>query len=144
MATNKPKLTLEIGVPRKVKLLRNKPYNGTNSTGEYHLYSVADSDSGEEMAYFAPENIHKTIEDLKLRADAVIQLTRINGRVEMAVVGQAAQEPKHSDDGLKSIMLQCVKDSIEIGNEVKEAGFRVEDLRSLALSLFIARHKNGC
>lgn len=136
MATNKPKLTLEIGVPRRVKLLRNKPYNGTNSAGEYHLYSVADSETGEEMAYFAPENIHKTIEDLKLRADAVIQLTRVNGRVEVAVVGPTAEAPAKESDQYKVIMRQCLQDAIEITNGLN---WDSESVRSICSGLFIAR-----
>lgn len=138
---NRPKLVLETGVPKKVRLLKDKPYKGSGSTGPYALFTVAD-ETGQEYSYFAQENVLQAIEDLKLRQGAVIQLTRTNGSVSIAVVGQSIEEPKQRD-GLKAIMLQCVKDSIEIGNEVKEAAFRVEDLRSLALSLFIARVKNG-
>lgn len=141
MGTNngngRPKLMLDQNVPRKVRLLRNKPFNGSNGTGPYHLYSVADSETGQEMAFFAPEEVHRAIEDLRLGKDQIIQLTKINNKIELAVVGNQ-KSPEPQSDNLKEILAGCIRDTISV---VKDCGIQWsnDEVERLVVAMFIAR-----
>jgi hypothetical protein len=138
---NRPKLELVPNQPVKLKLLKSTPFTGENSRGKYYLYSVVDSDAI-EMAYFASEEIHNLIQSNKLKTGAEIQLTKKGKAVEFAIIGQATPEaPVAADgDGLKAILLQCVKDAAEV---IRDSGIQLgnDELQKLATTLFIQRAK---
>ena len=142
---NRPKLELPQNQPIKLKLLKPSPYTGENSHGKYYLYSVVDSD-GIEMAYFAGEDIHNLIQANNLKTGAEVQLTKKGKTVEFAIIGQAIPEVPPAvaagDDGLKAILLQCVKDASEV---IRESGIQLgnDELQKLATTLFIQRAKNA-
>ena len=83
----------------------------------------------------------------KLGATSVeIQLTKKGKAVEFAIIGQAVPEapsaslPPSDPDNLKAILLQCVKDTVEV---IRNSGFQlgIDELQKLAPTLFIARSK---
>jgi len=146
--TQRPKLELEVGQEVQLKLIKDKCYQGKNSVGPYFLYSVQDLDDGEEKAFFAPEDIHRVITDLKLGKDSVFNLKRVkNGKpgsskLELSLVNTQSIPSKGDpiSDNLKQLLLQSIRDAVEI---VKEAGiqFSNDELQKLATTLFIQRSR---
>jgi hypothetical protein len=146
---NKPKLELLLDKPIKLTLLKDKPYIGQNNYGEFYLYSAKD-ENGVEYSYFADAPVHQLIQEHKLKAGNSFVLQRVatmNGKkmgskVEFSIVGDA-DEPAvsaSSGDGLKELLLQCVRDAADV---VKEAGiqFSNDEIQKLATTLFIQRSK---
>ena len=104
------------------------------------MYAVA-NEAGEELVWFAPAPAHDVIQSqgLKTGSEIIVKLTGKN-KVEVSILGKAA-EPEHTlkTDSLKDVMIQSMKDAAEIVAAVPDLAFRVEDARSIGLSLFIAR-----
>lgn len=153
----RPKVDPELNQEVHLKLLKDKPHIGESTNGKYFLYSVSDlTNGGEEKSFFAPDHIHELIQSNKLTKGSEFKLKKIaqsdndNGkqttRLELALIatsgsnGNGQYKPEQSDS-LKDIMLQCVKDSVEIVNAVKEVPFQTCDIRSIAATLFIGRTK---
>jgi hypothetical protein len=110
------------------------------------------TEQGVEESFFAPEPIHNIIKEHKLKAGDEFILSRVqNGKpgsskleLSLVSVGASDSHPSNSSDNLRETLLQCVRDASSIVEEVKNnVAFRVEDLRSLSLTLFIARTKLG-
>jgi hypothetical protein len=142
---------VEFGQSKRLRLLRNEPITGSNNYGPYYLYPVV-TEAGIEESFFAPEPLHTIIQEHKLRAGDEFILSRVqNGKpgsskLELSLVSAAtsSSQPADSSDNLRETLLKCVRDASSIVQEVKEeVAFRVEDLRSLSLTLFIARTKLG-
>ena len=140
MAKNHPKLELQENSPIKLKLLHDKPLEGTNGHGPYAMYGVV-NEAGEELVWFAPPPAHEVIQSqgLKKGAEIIVKLTGKN-KVEVSILGKAAEsEPHSTTDNLRDVMIQSMKDSAEIVAAVPALGLRAEDARAIGLSLFIAR-----
>jgi len=146
-ATHRAKLEPALNQEVRVKLLKEKPYIGENSVGKYFLYSVVNLVSGEEMAFFAPDYVHDIIVAKHLGKDSEFILrkipfqngSKITSKLELSVVSVAAKVPVSSEtDGLKEILLQCVKDAAEV---IRSSGIQLgnDELQKLAISLFIQR-----
>jgi hypothetical protein len=152
---NRPKLDPELNQEVRVRLLKDKPYTGENGFGKYYLYSVENTQTGEELAFFAPDYIHTIIEEHNLIKGSEFLVKKVphqNGNkkitsmLELSLVSMPSPEhkPTNGSDNLRETLLQCVRDAANIVDEVKnDVAFRVEDLRSLSLTLFIARTKLG-
>lgn len=56
---NKPELKIEINESKIGTLLFDKPVSGTNSNGEWNMYTL--EVDGKEMVHFASENAHNTL-----------------------------------------------------------------------------------
>ena len=146
MSTNngKPKVEItELNKPIKLTLLRNEPITGKNSYGEYHLYPVKDEQNN-ELSFFAPDDVHSVLAEHKLKSGDEFILTRVeNGKkgsskLQVSIMGkESTLEP--TQDKLKEIMVQSMKDAAEVVAAVPDLGFRAEDARAIGLSLFIAR-----
>ena len=140
MATNRPKLELQLNQPIKLKLLRNEPLIGENGHGKYFMYAVT-NEAGEELVWFAPSTAHDVIQSqqLKTGSEIMVKLTGKN-KVEVSILGKAAEpEQAPKPDILKDVMIQSMKDAGEILAAVPDLSFRAEDARAIGLSLFIAR-----
>jgi hypothetical protein len=59
---NKPKVEIALNETATLKLLKDKPYNGENSSGAYYLYSV--SQEGMEKACFTSADLHQRLLNL--------------------------------------------------------------------------------
>ena len=128
---------------------------------------MVDLATGEERSLFAPEDIHTIIVDKKLGTGAEFLLKRVaaqNGKkigskLEISFVGnghsngngkhpeRAVQTDKlktnGNGNGYKTTMLECLRDAFDISRvpTLKELPCRIEDIRSVSLTLFIARSK---
>ena len=140
MATNRPKVELQLNQPIKLKLLRNEPLIGENGHGKYFMYAVS-NEVDEELVWFAPATAHDVIQSQQLKAGSEIIVKLIGkNKVEVSILGKAA-EPEHapnSTDSRKDIMIQSMRDAADILAAVPDLGFRAEDARAIGLSLFIA------
>jgi hypothetical protein len=149
-ATQRTKLEPELNQEVRVKLLKDKPYTGENSRGKYFLYSVVDLTSGEEKAFFAPDYIHDVIAEKHLGKDSEFILkkvpfqngSKISSKLELSLVKVAEPLPvSPQTDGLKEILLQCVKDAAEV---IRSSGVQLgnDELQKLATTLFIQRTRS--
>lgn len=154
---NRPKIDLQLNEEVRLKLLKDKPFTGENGYGKYYLYSVVDLGTGEEKAFFATEDIHTIIVENKLAIGSEFLLKKVaaqNGKkigskLELSLVsngnGKAALSEKakiNGADNFKDIMAKCVGDAVDIVENFKTVPFQTNDIRSIALTLFIARAKS--
>ena len=150
--TSRPKLEPELNQEVRVRLLKDKPYTGDNSFGKYYLYSVANAETNEELAFFAPDYIHAIIEERKLGKGSEFSVKKIpfqNGskkatsKLELSLVS-AATPPAASEskpDNFKEMMRACIVDALEIKRSIEGIDLTHEDIRSLSSTLFIARSR---
>ena len=149
---NRPKIDLKLNEPVRLKLLRDEPYTGENSYGQYYMYSV--QESGEEKVYFATQDVHMKIRENKLRTgdEFLLEKTAIQkGKKVITEIifeampaertngsGSAVNHIGTNGDNLKEIMYQCLKDAVEVTRAVDGV---TEDIQKLATTLFIQRSR---
>ena len=158
---SREKLTLNLNESARLRLLKDKCFEGQNSYGAFFLYNV--EHYGIEKAFFATPEIHHAIVEAKLTAgnEFILRKTAVqNGKkltpqmsIEFVERQQAApmpiptltrsaegSVPAVAQDNLKAIMLQCVKDAADI---VRDSGVQLgnDELQRLAVTLFITRSK---
>jgi hypothetical protein len=150
----RPKLELLLNRSMQVKLLKDKPFEGSSTYGPYFLYTV--EHEGVEKAYFATPEVHAEITKLGLGSGAELLLTKIAHqnarRISPAIEVEAIQKPvptllKKDEprqdaapmDGLKTIMEISLKEAVEITRSVQGVPFQNEDIQKIASCLFIAR-----
>jgi hypothetical protein len=145
---NRQKVELALNESATLKLLKEKCYEGTNSFGPYYLYTV--EHQAQEKALFATADVHQHILEAGLKTGDTFSIKKVpvqNGKkltakVEFAVVKKT--EPQLSngngrDDHYRDIMEQCVREAIGITSNVNTVPWQNEDVRSIALTLFIQR-----
>jgi hypothetical protein len=143
-----PKLELTPNQTIRLKLLRDKPYEGKNNYGPFYLYTVSHEGTGK--SFFAPAQTHQQIQEHGLRTggEFILRTTPgVNGRSHAVEVSfEAVQAEEVSEevraDRFKEIMQQSLQDAIEIIKAVNTIPFQNEDIRAISSCLFIARTKN--
>ena len=146
------KLELTLNKPSEIELLYDEPVVGQSKYGDYYLYAVRNGDGTTEYSFFAPDEVHERIKDLKKGAKVVITKlaeqkgNKIITKFDVNIIAQAplnaAQSSPAQEGGMDNYyetMLQCCKDAIRIQNELGG----MMDAKSIAVTLFIARSKNG-
>lgn len=141
------KLELTLNKPSEIELLYDEPVVGQSKYGDYYLYAVRNGDGTTEYSFFAPDEVHERIKDLKKGAKVVITKlaeqkgSKIITKFDVNVIAQAQPSPatQSMTDNYYDTMLQCCKDAIRIQNELGG----MMDAKSIAVTLFIARSKNG-
>jgi hypothetical protein len=140
------KLELKLNETARVKLLKDKPYEGSSAYGPYWLYSF--DHEGVEKAYFAPVEVHQEISKMGLKAGDEIILKKSASQNGRRVVARITIEPipkaevplpKRAEDGLKEIMERSLREAVEITRSVEGVPFQNEDIQKIASCLFIAR-----
>jgi hypothetical protein len=149
---NNPKLELKLNESARVKLLKDKCYEGQNGFGAYYLYSVMHDTV--EKSFFAPEDIHQQIVSHGLHAGSEFILhkkasqngKKITGELvfesvkeESPVQKPIGLEPTNGKDLYKEIMAHCLQDAIAIVKSMQDVPFQNEDIRAISSCLFIAR-----
>lgn len=149
--TERRKLELQLNVPTEIELLYDEPVVGKSQYGDYYLYAVKSLET--EFAFFAPEEIHSELQNLR-RGDKAIVTKAAEQRGNKLVTKyffelpdkdeletspgakpiQSSQQ-KHSDM-MYETMLNCYKDAAKLQNE-----FAMVDIEKVAITLFIARSK---
>ncbi len=148
MATDKlPKLELKLNESARVKLLRDKAYEGQSNYGPYFLYTV--EEAGIEKSFFAPEEVHAQIQAHGLKAGSEFLLKKvaaqngkkINGQLVFEPInGEAHPDPKpaNASDNFKELMRQSIEDAVEISKAVPGL-----DVQRIGTAIFIARTKSN-
>ena len=146
--TNRPKVELALNSEAKLTLTKDKCYEGTNSYGTYYLYSV--EHEGDQKSFFATPEVHQQIlesgirtgDQFLIRKKAVQNGRKVLAKIEFEVVSkQASPAPNgngHSDN-FRELMKSCVAEAVEITKEVNTIPWQNEDVRSIALTMFIQR-----
>ncbi len=149
MATEKPpKLELKLNESVRIKLLRDKAYEGQSNYGPYFLYAV--QVDGAEKSFFAPEEIHLQIQANGLKAGSEFTLKKvaaqngkkINGQLVFEPITNGEAEPAtktlNGSDDFKELMRQSIEDAVEISKGVPGL-----DVQRIGTAIFIARTKSN-
>jgi len=143
-------------------LLKDKCYAGESSFGQYFLYNVR-NEAGVELSFFAPADIHasileaglKTGDSFLLSKKAVQNGKKVGAKLEFEAVKkpdsvQPEQPGKKEDvrvespdDGFRQLMYRCVSEAVQIVKDINTVPWQNEDIRSIALTMFIQRAKLG-
>ena len=149
----RPKLELDLNQSVILTLLKDKPYSGESAFGRYFLYSVKDS-AGVEYSFFAPDEVHEKIlrsslksgDQFKLIKKIVQNGKRVSSKLEIELIIRPPSEAKKQEvpvdisaDGYKELMQRCVQEAVDIVKEVNTIPWQNEDVRSIALTIFIQR-----
>lgn len=148
--TERRKLELQLNVPTEIELLYDEPVIGKSQYGDYFLYAVKSLDT--EFAFFAPEEIHSELQNLRRGARAIVTksaeqrgnklvtryLFELPNEDELSDIGkQTLQIPSEpaKQDTFYEIMLSSYKDALQIQSELNG----MVDVSRIAITLFIAR-----
>src|SRR5258706_4858137 len=87
---NNPKLELKLTEEVRVKLLRDKCFEGNNNYGPFYLYSV--SQDGIEKSFFAPADIHSQIVAHNLKTGSEFILRKVAAQNGKKITGELVFE----------------------------------------------------
>ena len=133
-----------------LELLFNEPISGQSRYGPYWMYTLKNN-TGEELLYFAPEEVNEQIKSLnkgdrfeitKLAEQKGTKIiTKYDVKFEKKnIVNPQNEINKTTNDSFYDLMLTSCRDAVKIQNELGG----LMDAKSLAVTLFIARSKiNG-
>jgi hypothetical protein len=161
-ANNRPKLDLILNKPVTVKILKDKPFEGSSSYGTYVLYSI--EHEGTEKAFFATPEAHEILSRLPLKVGDEVLLkkvafqngNRVGSRVSVEHISKVTTQapnpapvsvPIKSEQGmadnLKVVMERSLQEAVDITRSVQGVPFQNEDIQKIASCLFIARTKGN-
>ncbi len=150
------KLELILNQPCPIELLYDEPVTGNSQYGEYYLYAVRNGDGTTEYSFFAPDEVHNKIKDLRKGAKAVITKlaeqkgNKIVTKYDVSILLNQPTSPASMPTELKNtptsgsvdnyyeLMLLSCKDAVRIQAELGG----LIDPKSIAVTLFIARSKS--
>jgi hypothetical protein len=127
--------------------LFDEPITGQSKFGTYCMYILRDS-SGEEVLFFAPEEVNEQLKQLRkgdrfeITKLAEQKGTKIVTKYDIKINQKPVNEIKSNgnSDYFYDLMLSSCRDAVKIQNELGG----LMDAKSLAVTLFIARSKlNG-
>ncbi len=140
------KLELQINSPMNLQLLFDDPLVGESKFGEYYMYGVKNGDA--EYSFFAPLKVHTQLKDKQRGTKFQITKTaQQKGKnlvidFEISFLGNGKEEKKSEtnmeENGYYEAMLKCYDEATRIQNK-----FSAVNLNQCAVTLFIARTKNG-
>lgn len=131
-----------------LELLFDEPINGQSRYGPYWMYTLKNS-VGEELLYFAPEEVNEQIKSLRkgdrfeITKHAEQKGTKIVTSYDVKVQKKNLESPaneinkSNGTDYFYDLMLNSCRDAVRIQNELGG----LMDAKSLAVTLFIARSK---
>jgi len=149
--SERKKLELQLNQPTRIELLFDEPMVGESKFGAYYLYAVRNGDGATEYSFFAPDEVHQKLKELRKGSKAVVTklaeqkgtkiLTKYDVQVEETKQPLKLHQPSaiipQTSDGFYEMMLQSCKDAVRIQTDLGG----LMDPKSLAVTLFIARSK---
>jgi hypothetical protein len=145
-----PKLEIALNQTVRLKLLRDRAYEGSSAYGNYYLYAV--EHDGTEKSFFAPEDVHAQIvahnlkagSEFMLRKEAAQNGKKITGQLVFEAVTAAATQPTNGhSDKYKDMMRQSLEDAVDITKSVQGIPFQTDDVQKIGTAIFIARTKSN-
>ena len=140
------KLELQINSPMNLQLLFDDPLVGESKFGEYYMYGVKNGDT--EYSFFAPIKVHTQLKSKQ--KGTKFQITNIASQKGKTLVTdfevkfldngkeENKSETKSEETEYFEAMLKCYDEATRIQNK-----FSAVNLNQCAVTLFIARTKNG-
>lgn len=138
------KLELELNKSQTLELLFDEPISGQSRYGPYWMYTLKEQ-SGEEVLFFAPEEVNEQIKTLKkgdrfeITKLAEQKGTKIVTKYEVTVKKQIPTNNNHQPqkDNYFDAMLTSYQDALKIQEQLNG----MVDVNRIAITLFIARSK---
>jgi len=149
------KLELQLNIATEIELLYDEPVVGKSQYGDYYLYAVKSLDT--EFAFFAPEEIHTELQNLRRGDKAIVTKSaeqRGNKLVTKYLIEHSTKSVSNNvnkdimesdtdktltTDGLYEKMLISYKDAMRIQAEVGLVD--ISSVVRLAITLFIQRSR---
>ncbi len=147
------KLELELNKPTNIEMLFDNPKIGESQYGMYYLYAVRNGDGATEYSFFAPEEVHSKLSELK-RGDAAV-ITKVAKQKGSKVVTSydvevAPKQPNTAPPSTKAettnnqnSYLQAMILSFEDALVIQEKFNGMANVNQIAITLFIQRTKGG-
>jgi len=130
-------------------LLYDEPVVGNSKYGEYYLYVVKNG-TGEEYSFFAPDEVHSEIKNLKKGSKFTIAklaeqrgskiITKYDVKVHLAEPKQPAPNDSGNNNN-KDSYFEAMFASYEDAMKIQEKLNGMVDVNRIAITLFIARSK---
>ena len=138
------KLELELNKSQTLELLFDEPISGQSRYGSYWMYTLKDQ-SGEEVLFFAPEEVNEQIKTLKkgdrfeITKLAEQKGTKIVTKYDVNIKQQTSTSNNHQvqKDNYFDAMLTSYQDALKIQEQLNG----MVDVNRIAITLFIARSK---
>ena len=150
--TERRKLELQLNQPTEIELLYDDPVVGKSQYGDYFLYAVKTKEA--EFAFFAPEEVHSELLNLKRGDKAIVTKSAMQKGSKLVtkyLIEVPVQSTLHSNqstveqeqtnkqainpDKFYEVMLTSYKDALQIQSELNG----MVDVSRIAITLFIAR-----
>jgi hypothetical protein len=125
-------------------LLYDEPVVGNSRYGEYYLYVVKNG-TGEEYSFFAPDEVHEQIKQLKKGAKfTIVKLaeqrgTKIITKYDVTIDAALSDSGNNSKDSYFEAMFASYDDAMKIQEKLNG----MVDVNRIAITLFIARSKGS-
>ena len=142
------KLELELNKPAHLKMLFDQPKIGESQYGKYFLYAVRNGD-GNEYSFFAPEEVHNKLKELKQGDEAVVtKLAAQKGKKVVTTYDVQIVGDSEVDSSGNSAMpnptnpyLEAMYQSFEDAIKIQEKFNGMANVNQLAVTMFIQRVK---
>ena len=149
--TERRKLDLQLNQPAEIELLYDDPVVGKSQYGDYFLYAVKTKEA--EFAFFAPEEVHSELQNLKRGDKAIVTKSAMQKGTKLVTkylievpeltakqsIDQVKEEQpskqSNNTDRFYDVMLTSYKDALQIQSELNG----MVDVSRIAITLFIAR-----
>lgn len=149
------KLELELNKQTHIEMLFDQPKIGESQYGMYYLYAVRNGNGATEFSFFAPEEVHSKLAELKRGDSAVITkvATQKGSKVvtsyEVELAPKQHKTPSTKDDNPSdkvqesNIYLDSMIASFEDALVIQERFNGMANVNQIAVTLFIQRTKAG-
>ncbi len=149
------KLELELNKPTNIEMLFDKCHEGESQYGKYYLYAVRVL--GEEFSFFAPEEVHLKLSELKRGDAAVITKQAVQKGSKVVTTFEVEVAPKQHQNhqapetssnkaetpNNQNSYLQAMMASFEDALVIQEKFNGMANVNQIAITLFIQRTKAG-
>lgn len=140
----------EVNKPMKLTLLFNEPIIGESQYGKYYLYAVKNG-SDSEYSFFATEEVHDKIKDLKANDSFEITKVALKSKnkilttydVKLLNGHTPKQEPIGDEPDNFSSYYNAMEMSFEEALKLQNKFNGMANVNQIAITLFIQRTKNG-
>jgi hypothetical protein len=151
------KLELELNKPTKIEMLFEKCHEGESQYGKYYLYAVRNGDGASEYSFFAPEEVHLKLSELKRGDSAVVTKQAVQKgskvvttyEVELTPAQHQTDHPSllkeraTPDKQTSNIYLDAMIASFEDALVIQEKFNGMANVNQIAVTLYISRKPGG-
>jgi len=152
------KLELELNKPTNIEMLFDQPKIGESQYGPYYLYAVRNGDGATEYSFFAPEEVHLKLSELKKGDKALLTKQAVQKGNKVLTSYEIELAPKQSQNNNpapetpsnktetptnQNAYLQAMIASFEDALVIQEKFNGMANVSQIATTLCISRLKSG-